>query len=74
MRDGTKIKYLKIIRAYAQLTDYFGENAPYISKSRMVELIINKLDREGIKTSRSVIYEAFKNARQLKKERFLLDA
>ena len=68
MRESTKIKYIKILRAYHTIIEFFGENAPYVSKSWIVEMTILKLKENDIHVCRSVVYDALKSSPEFKKE------
>ena len=72
MRDETKIKYLRIIRAYEGALAYFGPNAPYVSKNRIIDFTISELIKEGISSSRIGIYRALRKVQELKGEQYML--
>jgi len=73
MNNTTKKKYLKIINTHKQICISLGENAPYISKGRIITLTLNSLKGQKIKGSRSVIYSALKKIKKLKREELFLN-
>jgi hypothetical protein len=74
MRITTKKKYLKIYHTYKQVITFLGPNASYISKSRIVELVSERLlNTEKITLSRDVFYKALKHGSMLEKEELYME-
>jgi len=74
MNFSTQKKYLKIVNTHDQIISSLGKNAPYISESRIIELVTEKLlIVENIKLSRSVFYKALKYVNTLKGKRLYME-
>ena len=68
MNESTKKKYCKIFKTHNEIVQSKGQDAPHLSKSYLVNLTIKSLREQGVQVSRSVVYQAFKNTKMLRKE------
>jgi len=68
-RESVKKKYIRIIREYKEIVDYYEDLAPYLSKEYFMVKVCKNLN-----VSRRTFFRALSMERELEREKpFLLD-
>ena len=71
--ESTKRKHLAILEIYEEIVKESGKYACYLSRTYFVMNTVLECQHRGIKeVSRSVVYSALRNSKQLKKEKHFI--